>query len=259
MISLGECAGEAGVFGKYFRPAPVNPQFQTTHWSVVLAAREPASPHGMEALESLCRTYWRPIFAFLLRSGCTAAEAEDLTQTFFCRLLDKNRLGRLTKEGGRFRSFLLTALRRFLINDWEKARTQKRGAGQSVVSLDELRAAPEAGWEPASDETPDRVFERRWAMTVLNRALEGLREEYAAHGKAVLFEHLRPHLSGDEQRIPIGAVAAAHGLTEGAVKVAVHRLRRRYGEMVRSEVAQTVVTAAEINDEVRHLLEVLSR
>jgi RNA polymerase sigma-70 factor (ECF subfamily) len=221
---------------------------------VVLAAGRSDSPQAIEALEKLCRVYWYPLYAYVRRRGHDAHDAEDLTQEFFARLLDSNSLSNIQREGGKFRSFLLTALKRFLANDWERQQTQKRGAGQRVISLDEMD--PEARYrvELADPASPDVLFERSWATTVLEQVLTRLGAEYAGERKFELFERLQPCLTGAESLITYSQLASELNLTEAAVKMSVHRLRRRYGELLRLEIAQTVVNPSEIEEEIRALL-----
>ncbi|MHC1769441.1 MAG: RNA polymerase sigma factor [Verrucomicrobiia bacterium] len=237
---------------------PAEAGFRTTHWSAVLNARDRNSAQAEQALLELCQTYWYPLYAYIRRRGYSPADAEDLTQGFFERLLSKDYLGDLTPGTGRFRSFLLTALKHFLANEWDRSQTLKRGGGLVFVSLD---AEPEQRYrlEPVENDTPESLFEQRWALTVLGRVLARLREEFVAAEKAELFEQLKIFLSTDEPGCSYAEVAARSGLKEGNVKVAVHRLRRRYGELLRAEIAETVKDPAEIADEVRHLVAAMSK
>ena len=233
--------------------------FRTTHWSIVLAAANQASPSSQEALARLCETYWYPLYAYVRRRGHTPQDAEDLTQEFFARLLDKEYLADITQEGGRFRSYLLTMVKRFLANEWERARTQKRGGGKALISLDEEDPESRYKFEPADPATPEALFERRWALTVLDQVMLRLRNEYITERKGEWFAQLQPLLSGDKQSLRYAEVGAALGLSEGAVKVAVHRLRKRYGQLLRDEIGQTVASTAEIEDEIRCLISAASR
>ena len=214
------------------------------------------SPQSDDALETLCRNYWRPLYAYIRRQGLSPHDAQDLTQAFFARLLEKNFLASVAPGKGKFRSFLLTSLKHFMANEWDKARAQKRGGGKPFVSLDfdavEACCALESG-----DTGPDAVFERRWAMTMLERTLSRLREEYISGGKENVFEQLKETLTGERQSIPYATVARQLGSSEGAVKVAVHRLRRRYRELLRAEIADTVSGHEEIEEELRHLFAAL--
>jgi RNA polymerase sigma factor (sigma-70 family) len=232
--------------------------FTTTHWSVVLSARDQDSPQAAAALEKLCRTYWYPLYAYVRRQGHNEPSAKDLTQEFFVRLLQKHRLDHVQREKGRFRSFLLASLKHFLTDEWDKARAQKRGSGQTLLSLDDDTAEDRYRLEPADTMTADKLFEQRWALTLLDQAKTRLKEEYAQAGKADLYERLRVFEAGDPAAPTYSEVAAEFGLTESAVKSAAHRLRQRYGELVREEVAHTVDSPTEIDEELRHLIGVLS-
>lgn len=233
--------------------------FCTTHWSLVLLARDQQSPQAQQALAELCQTYWYPLYAYVRRRGHNPADAEDLTQGFFERLLAKDYLGDLTPGAGRFRSFLLTALKHFLANEWDRTQTRKRGGGQTIVSLDDQEAEIRYRLEPEDHVTPERLFDQRWALTVLERVLARLRAESAAGEKAALFDALKGFLSAEQPAGAYTETAARLGLKEGAVKVAVHRLRRRYGELLRAEIAQTVHDPADVEDEVRHLIAALAQ
>lgn len=238
---------------------PSDSTFRTTHWSAVWTARDKTSSQAQQALAELCQTYWYPLYAYIRRRGSDPLEAEDLTQGFFERLLEKDYLGDLTPGGGRFRSFLLTALKHFLANEWDRKQTLKRGGRAVTVSRDDQEAEKRYQLEPIDNITPETLFEQRWALTVLDRVLARLREEFVARHKAELFEGLKGFLSADQPGGLYSEVAAKTGLKEGTVKVAVHRLRRRYGELLRAEIAETVHDPAEVESEVRHLISVLSR
>ncbi len=240
--------------------APHNAVFQTTHWSVVLTARDGQSAQGHEALGELCRTYWYPLYAYIRRRGNGPVEAEDLTQAFFARLLEKDLLGDLTPGMGRFRSFLLTALKHFLANEWDRARSQKRGGGMALLSLDDDQAESRYRVEAVDHTTPETLFEQRWAWTVLEQVFARLRQEFVTCERAELFEHLKGFLLAAKPHANAYAeVAAQTGMKEGTVKVAVHRLRRRYGELLRAQIAQTVAEPGQIEDELRYLIQVLAR
>ena len=232
--------------------------FATTHWSVVLAARDGETSQATEALEQLCRAYWYPLYAFVRRQGHSPEEAQDLTQEFFARLLEKDYLSHLTHREGRFRSFLLKFLQHFLANERHKIRAQKRGGGHAHISLDELNAEQRYRLEPPDADSPERAFERHWARTLIQRSLARLREDYDARGKAELFERLKDFHPGERGAVSYAELGAQLGLSEGAVKVAVHRLRQRHRELLREEIKQTVTTAAELEDEVRHLIGLFS-
>lgn len=232
-------------------------RFATTHWSVVLAAGRETSAQAHQALTTLCETYWYPLYAYVRRRGYSAEDARDLTQGFFAALLEKGYVRAADRERGRFRSFLLVALKRFVSMEWDKAHAQKRGGMQTPISLDARDGERRYALEPAHEWTPEKVYQRRWALTLLHQVLARLESSYADAGKASLFDHLRPFLSGATGAPSHSQVASELGMTEGAVKVAVHRLRRRYRELLRSEVAQTVADPEEVRDELRLLLAAL--
>ncbi|HOX56411.1 MAG TPA: RNA polymerase sigma factor [Candidatus Paceibacterota bacterium] len=227
--------------------------FVTTHWSVVLSAREKDSPQSVAALETLCRTYWYPLYAYLRRQGRRPHDAQDLTQGFFARLLQKDYLQAAAREKGKFRTFLLMALKRFVANEWDREHAQKRGGFAPVVPIDQEFAESRFAADPSLNVQPDVLYDRQWAMTLLERAMSQLREEYVASGRAKLFEYLQSCLVRDESALPYGEIAARLNLTESAVKMAIHRLRARYREILRDEVAHTVSSREEVEEEVRHL------
>jgi RNA polymerase sigma-70 factor (ECF subfamily) len=229
--------------------------FETTQWSIVLAAGRSASGDAREALAVLCERYWYPVYAFVRGRGHGADEAEDLTQAFFAKLLEKHYVRDADPERGRFRSFLLAAVTHFLSNERDRETALKRGGGRAVVSLDAEDAEGRYRLEPSHDMTPERVFRRRWALMLLERAVARLREEAERAGQAERFERLTACLTGDA--VPHAEVAAALGMSEGAVKVAVHRLRRRYRELLRAEIADTVADPAAVDDELRELFAAL--
>jgi RNA polymerase sigma-70 factor (ECF subfamily) len=235
-------------------PPPVsNAWFVTTHWSVVLSAQDPLSPRSREALESLCGAYWYPLYSYARRAGHSPPDAEDLTQGFFARLLQKDYLKAAARDKGRFRTFLLVALKRHLANEWDRQHAQKRGGFAPVVQIDQDLAESRFASEPAHHLSPDLLFDRQWAMTLIERAMTQLRQEYAASGRTQLFEHLHHCLARDESALPYAEIGARLNLSEAAVKMAVHRLRRRYREILQHEIAQTVSTPEEIEEEIRHL------
>lgn len=234
------------------------PLFTTTHWSVVLAAARQETPDATAALERLCRTYWYPIYAYVRREGHTPADAQDLTQEFFARLLARNSLAQVAPRKGKFRSFLLAALRHSLSDQRDRARAVKRGGGAEVLSLDAQEAETRYRLEPVDRLDAEKIFERRWAMTLLDQALTRLRDENVAAGKTQLFERLRSFVAG-ESDVSCSEAAVQLGLSEGAVKSAVHRLRQRYRELVREEIAHTVADPAEIDEEIRYLITVMSQ
>ena len=233
--------------------------FGRTHWSVVVAARGDDSPDARAALEKLCRNYWLPIYAFVRRQGHSPHDAQDLTQEFFARLLGQNFLSAVDRSKGKFRSFLLGALKHFLANEWDRAGAQKRGGGKTFIPIDAASAETTCWIEPADHSSADKIFERRWALALLDQVLDSLRSEYAAAGKAALYDALKPALVGPRETQPYADLAAQLALTEGAVKVAVHRLRERYRERLKQTVAQTVDAPSEVDSELRHLFRVLAR
>ena len=231
----------------------LRPAFVTTHWSVVLTARDENSSKSSEALEALCRTYWFPLYAFVRRQGRNPHDAQDLTQEFFARLLEKDYLKSATQEKGRFRTFLLMALKRFLANEWDRQSAQKRGGAVRVVPIDPEFAESRFVAGPAHELQPDLLFDRQWACTLLERTMARLHEEYVATGRAKLFELLRGCIAKDESALPYAEIATRLNLTEPAVKMAVQRLRARYREILRTEIADTVTGPEEVEEEIRHL------
>jgi RNA polymerase sigma-70 factor (ECF subfamily) len=237
---------------------PPRPAFVTTHWSLVVSAGSNETTHARNALEKLCRIYWFPIYAFVRRQGHNPHDAQDLTQEFFARLLEKKQLAGADPVKGRFRSFLLAALKHFLANEWHKARAQKRGGGQVPIPIDASTAESKCGIDPADHLTAEKIYERRWALTLLDQVLRRLRDEYARDGKENLFEQLKPTLTEASRSVRYADIAARLGTTEGAVKVAVHRLRQRYREVLRAEIADTVASPGEVEDEIRNLFAALA-
>lgn len=234
------------------------PAFVTTHWSVVVAAGRADTARARDALARLCQTYWHPLYAYVRRVGHSPHDAQDLTQEFFARLLEKNFLAGADESRGRFRSFLLASLKHFLANEWHKARAQKRGGGQIPVPIDMAAAETSIGFEPADTTTAEKIYERRWALTLLDRVLRRLREEFVRDGKEKLFEQLKPTLTEASRSVRYAEMAARLGTSEGAVKVAVHRLRQRYREILRAEIAETVAGPDEVEDELRNLFAALA-
>jgi len=233
--------------------APDNPSFATTRWSIVLSAGQRASAESDDALAELCGRYWYPLYAYVRRHVANAEEARDLTQEFFARLLEKNLLAYADPARGRFRSFLLTASRNFLVNEWQRGRAQKRGGGKPTLSLDYAGAESRYQREPGDPWTAERLYDRQWALTLLERVLENLRAEHVAAGKGERFEHLKPFLAGMPPHVLQADAARSAGLSEGAFKVALCRLRDRYRELLREEVAQTLDEGADVGDEIRTL------
>ena len=232
--------------------------FVTTHWSVVMAAGRGDSTRARAALEKLCKNYWYPLYAFVRRLGHSAHDAEDLVQSFFAVCLEKNYLGAADETKGRFRSFLLLALKRFLANEWDKSQALKRGGAQITISLDTLIAEQRYALEPAEPLTADKLFERRWALTLLDQVVFRLRDEHSAAGKSEQFEQLKECITAAGRGTPYAELATRLGTSEGAIKVMVHRLRRRYRELLEAEIANTVSSPEEIEAERRHLLAALS-
>jgi RNA polymerase sigma factor (sigma-70 family) len=230
--------------------------FTTTHWSVVLEAQG-ESPAAQEALEKLCRIYWRPIYSFLQRQGVGTEDAKDLTQGFFALLLERRDLDAVRKEKGRLRSYLLTSLKHFLASEQRRAMAIKRGKGQQLVPLEELSAIERTEMEPADPVTAEMIYERRWASTLMEQVLRRLKDEYRSAGNAALFDWLK-QLLPDEPEAPSRAeIAARLGMTENAVRQAFHRFRHRYQVLLREEISHTVAIASDIEDELRHLIAVL--
>jgi RNA polymerase sigma-70 factor (ECF subfamily) len=223
-----------------------------------LAAGAGDTTCARDALARLCQTYWHPLYAYVRRVGHSPPDAQDLTQEFFARLLEKNYLTEADESRGRFRSFLLASLKHFLANEWDKARAQKRGGAQIPISIDVASAETSCHWEPADNSTAEKIFERRWALTLLDGVLRRLKEEYVQDGKENLFEQLKPTLTEASRSVRYAEIAVRLGTSEGAVKVAVHRLRQRYREVLRAEIAGTVATPSEVEDEIRSLFAALS-
>ena len=234
------------------------PQFTTTHWSVVLSAVDRASPDSEAALARLCQTYWYPLYAYVRRRGNSPEDAQDLTQSFFASLLEKKYLERADRERGRFRTFLLSSLENFLHNERDRASAQKRGGGHTLVSWDEQDAEGRYLNEPVDNTTPERIFEKRWAATLLEEVLKRLRQEFVANGKTEFFDQLKPHVWSETGATPYSELATRLNMTTVAIKVTVHRLRQRYRDLLRAEIAQTVASPEDIDDEIRHLIEVMS-
>jgi len=233
-------------------------RFATTRWSMVLAAGRRDSPDSRQALATLCETCWYPLYAYVRRRGYRAEEAQDLTQEFFTQLLEKDSLGMADRQRGKFRSFLLASFNHFLAKQRRLARARKRGGGRLPISLDFQSAESRYGLEPSHELTPERIYQRRWALTLLERALGKLRQEFAERGRLQLFEHLKAFLGGEKSTVPYQEIATKLGMTEGAVKVAVHRLRRRCRQVLREEIAQTVAGPEEVDEELRDLFAAIS-
>jgi len=246
--------------GQTMHTLPGSSRFPTTRWTLVVAAGDPQRKDSRSALVSLCDKYWYPLYAYLRRRGHAPDEAQDLTQEFFMRVLEGRYLNKADPEKGRFRSFILTSLKFFAADEQDRQRAQKRGGG-AVVSFE--FSSGESGEEryqrePGHDETPDRIFERRWALSMLERVMERLRDEFVQHGRPENFERLKVFLLGQSEA-PYSDLAREMNTSEGALKVAIHRLRKRYRELFRQEIADTVADPAEVESELRYLAAVLTR
>lgn len=235
-----------------------SPIFATTHWSVVLEAGEQSSPQAQLALTRLCKTYWLPVYAFVRKRGHSPEQAQDLTQAFFANFLEKQHVTKANRERGRFRCFLMTSVENFLRNENDRARAQKRGGGRQLLSLDEQDAEARYLCEPTTETDPAKAFEQRWAATLLETVLTRLQAEFGATGRSELFEALQAHLWGDAESTPYPELAERFGLTLANVKITAHRLRQRYRELLREEIAHTVALPGQIDDEIRHLMQVVS-
>ena len=232
--------------------------FVTTHWTAVLSACDKASPECEASLEALCRAYWYPLYAYVRRRGHSPHDSQDLTQDFFACLLQKNYLLAADQAKGRFRTFLIVALQRFLANEWDRECAQKRGGGQVLLSLDAEEAEQRYLAEPAADASPDRVYERRWALTLLERAMLRLRGEFVAAGKTGEFNRLKVFLTADRAIPAYAELARELGASEGTARVAVHRVRKRFRELFREEIVQTLEADGNVEEEIRHLLAALA-
>ena len=229
-------------------------RFRTTNWSLVLKAGRDSTPQAREALANLCESYWHPLYAYIRCQGYDVEDTCDLTQAYFARLLEKDYLNQVEPKAGRFRTFLLTTLKHFLANEWNKAHASKRGGYQTFISLDSAIAEERYQIERADELTPEKLFERRWMLTVLERALERVSAEFSRIGKSQQFEQFSPFLTGFGPQASYQQVAEKLGMNEGAVKVGIHRLRRRFGKALREEVSHTVANDHQIEGEIRHLL-----
>jgi RNA polymerase sigma factor (sigma-70 family) len=232
-------------------------RFNETHWTMVLAAGQKDS-RAKAALEELCRIYWYPLYAFVRRQGHGRSDAEDLTQEFFARLLARDDLASVEREKGKFRSFLLASMKHFLANEWDRAQAQKRGGGKRILSIDLEDSEMKYAMEPTHVMTPDKLYDRRWAMTVLEQVLVKLKNEMRAEGKTDQFEQMKVFLAGSSGELRYAKVAENLGLSEAAVKTAVHRLRNRYRRLLIAEIADTVETQQDVEQELRHLLAALA-
>jgi DNA-directed RNA polymerase specialized sigma24 family protein len=231
--------------------------FPSTSWSLVVAAAANPTPDSRASLANICKAYWPPVYAFVRRTGYDPDQAQDLTQAFFATMLEKNYLGEANRERGRFRTFLLAAVKHFLANEWDKEHALKRGGGQTAVAIDPLEAEEWFAPEVVEERTPETLFARGWALSLLARVMEKLRVEYSGLGKADYFDKLSPLLDGDPPAKAYDALALELAASPGALRVAVHRMRRRYRDLLRAELAETVSTPAEIDEEIRFLLAAL--
>lgn len=236
---------------------PPQSAFVTTHWSVVLTAGRSDTTRAQNALARLCQTYWHPLYAYVRRRGHSPEDAQDLTQSFFAFLLKHNAVSTVSPDKGRFRSFLLASLNHFLLDEWDKARAQKRGAGK-IVSLDTESAETWLRQQPSKGLSPEKAYELRWAVTLLEQVYQRLESEHRQQGKAELFDTLRTTLAGPGNSAPYSELASRLGLNDGAVKVAVHRLRQRYRTLLRETIAETVANDTEVEEELRYLMRVLA-
>lgn len=227
--------------------------FATTHWTVVLTAGQRHTPQADRALEELCRTYWFPLYAYVRRRGYAKEDAEDLVQAFFTRFLARNYLEGLSAERGRFRAFLLASLKHFLANEWDKSQRQKRGGGLTILSLDWQTADTQFQIADTGEPGPDKAFDREWALALLAKVIERLQAECVADGKAKLFDQLKVFLAAGKSETAQAEIAKALGMEEGAVRVAIHRLRKRYRVLLREEIAQTLSEPAMVDEEMRAL------
>ena len=240
-------------------PGSATSKFRTTSWTLVLAAGAKGTPTSQEALAQLCRAYWQPIYVFIRRKGHSPDQAQDLTQGFFAVLLEKNYLADADRQRGRFRSFLLTSVKHFLANEWDRSHALKRGGFQDSIPIDPVEAETWYAPQAVEQQTPGTLFERRWAVSVLERAMEKLRAEFARAGKTEHFDRLAAFLNRADAEARYATLAAQMGISPGALRIAVHRMRRRYKILLRAEIAETVSEPEQIQDEIRFLLSALSR
>jgi DNA-directed RNA polymerase specialized sigma24 family protein len=236
-----------------------NRRFATTHWSIVRAVNHEDSSAASSALQELCQIYWYPLYTYIRRQGHDANGAADLTQAFFADLLQREDLKKVDPDLGKFRSFLLTALKHFLINQWDKAKAQKRGGGKSPLSLDFGAADDRYQLEPSHAQTPDLIYQKQWAKTLLERVQQELKSEFAKRGKAHQFDKLQNFLAGKNKEETLAIAAAQLEMSEVAAKVALHRMRQRFGELLRAEIEQTVSTPEEVDIEIQQLFDVLRK
>ena len=237
---------------------PPKSGFAPTRWTVVLTAAHSDTTHARAALAQLCEAYWYPLYAYVRRKGYSPPDAEDLTQAFFAQVLEEHFIVAADKDKGRFRSFLLTRLNHFLADEWDRLKAQKRGGGRRLIPLESGTAETRYQIEPVDLRSPDKLFEYRWTVTLLERVFERLHQEYEKDGKAALFDELQGCLAQARAAVPYAEVGARLELSEGALRVAVHRLRQRYRDLLRAEIADTVSGPEEVEEELRHLFRVLA-
>lgn len=237
---------------------PPGQWFATTHWSVVLAAGQGAGPEVEAALEKLCQTYWYPLYAYARRQGKNPHDAQDLTQGFFAHFLEKDYFRLADREKGKFRSFLLTALKRYLVNEYDRSNTRKRGGGKLHIALDTATAEELYSFEAGAESNVDKLYDRNWALTVLEQARNRLKEEYAKEGKAERYEQLAQFLPGAKAEATYAQVAGRLGVAEGTIKSDMHRIKLRFGQLLRAEIAHTVSSADQVDEEIRYLIEAIS-
>jgi len=229
-----------------------------TRWSIVLNARA-GDERAERALAEICEAYWFPLYVFVRRSGRSAEDAEDLTQSFFAKLIEKGYLDKADQERGRLRSFLLTSLKHFMADEWDKSQAQKRGGGKQLVSIDQAAAEERYALEPKDEASPDRLFEKRWALTLLENIVDQLRQEFAASGKEAIFTGLQPFLAWNSADESYAEVCGKIGISENAARVTVFRMRKRFGELMRLSIAETVATEEEVDEEMKFLMGVIAR
>lgn len=233
-------------------------QFPQTRWSMVVQARSDDAL-AERALAELCEAYWFPLYVYVRRAGRSATDAEDLTQAFFARLIEKGYIGQADRERGRLRTFLLTSLKHFLSDEWDKSQSLKRGGGQAFVAIDQLDAEQRYALEPKDERSPDRLYEKRWALTLLENIVAALREEFAASGKVEIFDGLQPFLAWNSADESYAEVSAKLGMSDNAARVTVFRMRKRFGELMRRNIADTVESEEEVEDEMQFLMGVIAR
>lgn len=249
--------------GAFEQPATPNHAgtggFNTTHWSAVLQAGDGSSTKSTEALETLCRTYWYPLYAFCRRRGFSPPDGEDLTQQFFAVFIEENSFATASPDRGRFRNFLLASFKNFLANDHHRRMTVKRGGRVAFVSIDDHDLEGHFRREPTDSDTPENLYDRAWALTLLGKVMKDLKDEFTSDGKAAMFETLQVFLTGDKSEVTYEKIGADLGVTESAIKMSVMRLRQRYGQRLREEIAQTLSDLTGVEDELRHLVQALAK